>query len=49
MRTAAVVLYDQRVAAQAEDLGETADDGRQVVEGVGNSVWLDASLRPNPG
>jgi len=32
---AAVVLHHQGVAAKAEDLGETADDGGRVIEGVG--------------
>ena len=46
---AAVVLHDQGVAAQAEDLGETADDSGQVVEGVGELGVAGRVAVPEPG
>ena len=45
----AVVLHDQGVAAQAEDLGETADDSGQVVEGVGKLGRAGRIAVPEPG
>ena len=48
-RRAAVVLHDQGVAAQAEDLGDTADDGGQVVEGVGKLGLAGRVAVPEPG
>jgi hypothetical protein len=46
---AAVVLHDQGAAAQAENLGETADDGGQVVEGVGKPGLAGRVAVPEPG
>ena len=46
---ATVVLHDEGVPGQPESLGETADTAARWSKVYSNSVWLGASLCPNPG